>query len=32
MMTSEYAVQALRGTNNAPEFADDQDPVMPDDR
>ena len=30
MMTSEYAVQALRGTNNAPEFADDQDPVMTD--
>ena len=28
MMTSEYAVQALRGTNNAPKFADDQDPVM----
>ena len=30
MMTSEYAVQALRGTNNAPKFADDQDPVMAD--
>ena len=32
MMTSEYAVQALRGTNNAPEFADDQDPVMTEDQ
>ena len=28
MVVSDYAVQALRGSNNAPEFADDQDPVM----
>ena len=28
MMTSEYAVQAVRGSNAAPKFADDQDPVM----
>ena len=28
MMKSEYTVQATRGTNNAPEFADYQDPVM----
>ena len=27
MMKSEYTVQATRGTNNAPKFADDQDPV-----
>ena len=28
MMKSDYAVQATRGTNNAPKFADDQDPTM----
>ena len=32
MMTSEYGVQALRGSNNAPEFADDQDPITPGDQ
>ena len=28
MMKSEYTVQATRGSNNAPKFADDQDPFM----
>ena len=28
MMKSDYTVQQARGTNNAPEFAEDQDPVM----
>ena len=32
MMKSEYTVQATRGTNNAPEFAADQDPVMDDEQ
>ena len=32
MMKSDYTVQATRGSNNAPEFADDQDPVMDDDQ
>ena len=30
MVVSEYAVQAVRGINTAPKFADDQDPVMDD--
>ena len=30
MMKSEFPVQAVRGQNNAPEFADDQDPTMTD--
>ena len=30
MMKSEFPVQAIRGANNAPEFAADQDPIMPD--
>ena len=32
MATSAYAVQGLRSKNNAPEFADDQDPVMDNDQ
>ena len=32
MMKSDYAVQATRGTNNAPKFADDQDPTIDDDQ
>ena len=32
MMKSDYTVQATRVTNNAPKFADDQDPVMDDDQ
>ena len=30
MMKSEFPVQGIRGANNAPEFAADQDPIMPD--
>ena len=32
MMKSEYTVQATRESNNAPKFADDQDPVMDNDQ
>ena len=32
MMTSEYSVQAARNSNNAPKFADDQDPVEDEDQ
>ena len=32
MMKSDYAVQATRATNNAPKFADDQDPTIDEDQ
>ena len=32
MVVSDYAVQAIRGSNNAPKFADDQDPVTDDEQ
>ena len=32
MMKSEFPSKRITGGNNAPEFADDQDPVMPDDQ
>ena len=32
MVVSDYAVQARRGSNTAPKFADDQDPNMDDDQ